>query len=133
MKYLLDTNICIYIIRKREPKIFERLRTEQIDSIALSSITIAEMEYGICKSNNQIRNRIGYMEFIMPFSILSFDDKAAAVYGQIRADLERKGTIIGGVDLLIGAHAKSLGLTLVTNNEREFQRIDGLKIENWTK
>jgi tRNA(fMet)-specific endonuclease VapC len=101
------------------------------DDIAISAITVAELQYGANRSQHADRNRIALLEFLVPFSIIDFDQSAAAVYGSIRASLEAKGTPIGLMDLLLAAQALSEKLVLVTNNEKEFRRVDGLKIENW--
>lgn len=132
MKYMLDTNICVYIIKKIPPQVFEKFETYGKDDICISSITLAELEYGICKSIFSQRNRTAVTIFVSNLKILPFDEVAATEYGEIRATLERRGTPIGGNDFLIAAHARSLGLPLVTNNIREFERVDGLQVENWT-
>ena len=131
MKYLLDTNICIYIIKQKPPIVLERLQKSEVNEIGISVITLAELEYGVAKSSFPERNKLALVQFLAPFEILPFSETAAAVYGRIRSDLEKSGQIIGPYDLLIGAQALSEKLTLVTNNEREFQRIPGLTIENW--
>lgn len=131
MKYLLDTNICIYIIKQKPSIVLERLQKVKINEIGISIITLAELEYGVAKSDFPERNKLALIKFLAPFEILSFSETAAAIYGRIRSDLEKKGQIIGPYDLLIGAHALAENLTLVTNNQREFQRIPGLMIENW--
>jgi tRNA(fMet)-specific endonuclease VapC len=133
MEYLLDTNICIYIIKKKPIKVFEKFRDLSFGSIGISSITLAELQYGIMKSSNPEKNQEALDKFLTPLEILDFDYNATIVYGMIRAELEKKGTPIGPLDTLIASHAKSLDLILVTNNEKEFNRINGLKIENWTK
>ncbi|MEI8201463.1 MAG: type II toxin-antitoxin system VapC family toxin [Bacteroidota bacterium] len=133
MEYLLDTNICIYIIKKRPVQVFDKFRSLSIGDIGISSITLAELQFGIMKSSNPIKNQEALDEFLTPLEILSFDYNATIEYGIIRAELEKKGTPIGPLDTLIAAHAKSLDLTLITNNEKEFERIVGLRIENWTK
>ena len=132
MKYLLDTNTCIYVINRKPPSAVARIRSKQPEDIAVSTITIAELGYGVHRSRKTDQNRIALLEFLVPLTILDFDQGAAAVYGSIRASLESKGTPIGPMDLLIAAQAMSQGLILVTNNEREFSRVDGLEIENWT-
>lgn len=133
MDYLLDTNICIYIIKKKPEQVFARLKTLEPGSVAISSITLAELQYGIAKSSNPDKNQAALDMFLTPIEILDFDSAATLEYGNIRAGLEKKGTPIGALDLLIADHAKSKDLVLVTNNEREFDRIPGLKVENWTK
>ena len=132
MKYLLDTNTCIYVINKKPPSAVARIRSKQAEEIAVSTVTIAELEYGVYRSRKTDQNRIALLEFLVPLIILDFDQGAAAVYGSIRACLESRGTPIGPMDLLIAAQAMSQGLILVTNNEREFGRVDGLDLENWT-
>ena len=131
MIYLLDTNICIYIINKKPPAVVKRIQSKQLEQIAISSITIAELEYGIVRSRYPDRNRIALLEFLFPFMILDFDQMASVVYGWIRSFLESKGKPIGPMDLLLAAQAKSRNMILVTNNEKEFNRIDGLQTENW--
>jgi tRNA(fMet)-specific endonuclease VapC len=133
MEYLLDTNICIYIIKRKPAIVFERLRKIAFDSIAISSISVAELEYGVRKSFQPEKNNVALKDFLTPLTIVDFGYAATVEYGIIRSRLEIKGTPIGPMDLLIAAHAKSLDLTLVTNNESEFNRIDGLRVENWTK
>lgn len=132
-RYLLDTNICIYLINKRPESLVLRLKKSMKAGIGLSSITLSELEYGVQKSQRPQENAVNLMRFLLPFEILSYDDKAAEAYGIIRADLERQGRVIGNLDMLIAAHAKSLDTTLVTNNEKEFRRIPGLCVENWTR
>lgn len=131
MKYLLDTNVCIYIIKKKPSQVFEKLETLQINDIGISAITLAELEYGISKSTFPEKNKIALIKFLAPLEILPFTEKAAEIYGKIRSYLEKTGSIIGTLDLFIGAHAKSENLVLVTNNVTEFSRIPNLKIENW--
>jgi tRNA(fMet)-specific endonuclease VapC len=132
VKYLLDTNTCIYVINRKPPLAVARIRSKQVEDIAVSTVTIAELEYGVHRSRRTDQNRIALLLFLVPLTILAFDQGAAAVYGSIRASLESRGTPIGPMDLLIAAQAISQGLILVTNNEREFSRVDGLEIENWT-
>jgi len=131
VRYLLDTNICIYIIKKRPTEVLERLVSLDPEEVGVSSITVAELEYGVAKSSRPRQNREALLNFLAPLQILAFDDQAAQHYGKIRAYLERKGQTIGAMDLLIAAHARSLSLTLVTNNEKEFSRVPGLTVENW--
>ena len=131
MNYLLDTNICIYVINKKPPSVIKRIQTKQPEQIAISAITVAELEYGVWRSRYPDRNRIALLEFLVPFAILDFDQRASAVYGWIRSTLESRGRPIGPMDLLLAAQAKSRNLILVTNNEKEFSRIDGLRTENW--
>jgi tRNA(fMet)-specific endonuclease VapC len=133
MEYLLDTNICIYIIKRKPSIVLKRFKEFPLGSIGISSITLAELQFGIQKSSNPERNLEALNQFIIPLEIIDFDFNATIEYGIIRAGLEKRGTPIGPLDTLIGAHAKSLDLTLVTNNEKEFVRIPNLKIENWVK
>lgn len=133
MEYLLDTNICIYIIKNRPIIVFDKFKSLLIGSIGISTITLAELQFGIMKSSNPQKNQEALDKFLTPLEIIDFDSKATIDYGIIRANLEKKGTPIGSLDTLIAAHAKSLDLTLITNNEKEFERIPGLKIDNWTK
>lgn len=133
MEYLLDTNICIYIIKKRPASVLKKFESLSLGDVAISSITLAELYYGIMKSSNPRKNQEALDKFLIPLEILDFDYAATIEYGKIRADLKKKGTPIGPLDTLIASHAKSLNLTLVTNNEKEFERIPDLKIENWSK
>ena len=133
MKYLFDTNICIYVINKKFEYLIDRIEEYGIENIGISSITIAELEYGIAKSSSPHKeeNRVALMEFLLPFKFIDFNQNDAYAYGRIRHDLQSKGRIIGNMDILIGAQAVSRGLILVTNNEKEFKRIETLKIANW--
>lgn len=131
--YLLDTNICIYIIKKKPVDVLKTLKTKSKKDIYVSSITIAELEYGVAKSHFPEKNKIALIEFLSIFNILPFDDTDAVEFGMIKTDLEKKGKIIGPMDLLIAGQAKSKKLILVTNNIKEFERVEGLKIENWVK
>ncbi|MBU1901405.1 type II toxin-antitoxin system VapC family toxin [Patescibacteria group bacterium] len=130
-KYLLDTNICIYIIKEKPYTVIKQLKSKNISDIAISSITLAELEYGVEHSSKQLQNRIALSQFLAPIDVISFDGMSAYEYGRIRNDLQKKGSIIGPLDLFIAAHAVSLNRILVSNNIKEFQRVDGLKIENW--
>jgi tRNA(fMet)-specific endonuclease VapC len=129
--YLLDTNICIYIIKKKPPAVLKRLKSRLKKEIFVSSITVAELEYGVSKSAFPERNKLALIGFLSAFSILDFNDRDAVEYGEIRTELERKGMIIGPMDLLIAAQARAGKLVLVTNNVREFERVEGLGLENW--
>jgi tRNA(fMet)-specific endonuclease VapC len=131
VKYLLDTNTCIYIINKKPPSAISRIQSKQPEEVAISTVTVAELEYGVHRSQRIDQNRIALLEFLVPLTILDFDQGAAAVYGSIRASLESRGTPIGPLDLMIAAAAMSQGLILVTNNEKEFSRVEGLQLENW--
>jgi tRNA(fMet)-specific endonuclease VapC len=131
--YMLDTNICIYIIKKKPDQVIERLRYTSISEVGVSSITLSELEYGAAKSSKPKQNKLAILEFLAPFEILPYDDRAAQEYGIVRSYLEKQGTPIGSMDMLIAAHALSLNSTLVADNETHFRRIPTLKIENWTK
>lgn len=131
MKYMLDTNICIGLIRQKPQKLIRRLTRCEPGEVGVSSITIAELAFGANKSNRVEQNLTALEQFLLPIEIADFDQQASAAYGAIRAYLEREGKIIGSMDMLIGAHALSLGVTLITNNVDEFQRIPKLKVEDW--
>ena len=133
MRYMLDTNICIYTIKHKPPKVIQRFLSHDPSELCISSITYAELMHGIEKSMAVERNRIAITMFLSPISILDFDTYAAEEYGKIRADLKRKGTPIDPMDMLIAAHAKAEDLILVTNNTREFERVENLEVEDWTK
>ena len=130
-RYLLDPNVCVELLRGRVPALFARLRSFEIDEISISSITLAELQYGVAKSARPARHAELLAQFCAPLAILPFDNIAAETYGRARAELERAGMSIGPLDTLIAAHALSLGLTLVTNTEREIRRVAGLPVENW--
>jgi len=133
--FLLDTNICIFIIKKKYEKALKNLRKNINKGLYISSITLAELEFGIENANPEYntRNRIALMEFLTIFRIMDFGEKASKEYGKIKKDLKDRNCLIGSLDMLIGAHAKSLEMTLVTNNTKEFERINNLKVEDWTK
>jgi tRNA(fMet)-specific endonuclease VapC len=133
MQYLLDTNICIYLIKQKPPKVLARFQNLALSDIVISSITVAELEYGVFKSQQQEKNRNALMQFLVPLEIVGFDQNAATIYGSIRSELETRGLVIGSMDMLIAAHAVSLGVTLVSNNVREFSRIANLSLENWAE
>ena len=130
MKYMLDTNICIYA-QKQAQNVLKHIKDNWQDGIVISTITLAELQYGVEASVNREKNAISLMKFLSIVGVLPFDDYAAAEYGKIRADLRQKGTPIGTMDMLIAAHAKAEGLIVVTNNTREFERVEGIKLENW--
>jgi tRNA(fMet)-specific endonuclease VapC len=132
MKLLLDTNICIYIIKQQPVTVLERFLEYQIGDIGISSITLSELRYGVAKSTHREKNAKALDEFIIPLELVTYDESAAHVYGDIRAALEKAVTPIGSMDMLIAAHAVSLGIPLVTNNTREFLRVPSLKIIDWT-
>lgn len=130
-RYLLDTSICIELIRGRNAATLTRLRRRRVGTVAISPITLAELQYGVARSTDPARNAIALAHFCAPLELPPFDDVAATAYGRIRANLERQGTPIGPLDTLIAAHALALDVTLVTANEREFRRIPELAVENW--
>jgi len=129
--YLLDTNICIYIINNHPKHVVERIKTLEPYQVKLSSISLAELEYGVSKSKHRERNRQALVRFASAFDIIEFNDNDAEVYGLIRAELEKKGQIIGPYDMQIAAQTISRDLILVTNNISEFSRISNIKLENW--
>ncbi len=133
MKFLLDPNICIYIIKQKPAKVLEKFQRLNPSDVGISSITLAELEYGIVKSQQSEKNRMALNQFLISLEIVKFDEKASNIYGVVRAELERKGLVIGAMDMLIAAHAISLDLILVTNNVKEFSRIPNLRLENWAK
>ncbi len=128
---MLDTNICIYIIKNKPISVREKLKEHNIGDIAISSITVSELYYGVYKSQFVDKNLLALEHFLKPFNILEFDTKASINYGKIRASLEQSGNVIGGLDMLIAAHALSFDMTLITNNTKEFERVDRLRINNW--
>lgn len=132
MKYMLDTNICIFTIKK-DMNVLSKLKNIDFKEICISSITLSELEYGAAKSMYYEKNKKALQDFIYYFSVLPFDSDAAYEYGKIRAALEKKGSPIGCMDMLIASYAKSQNLTLVTNNTREFSKINHLKLEDWKK
>jgi tRNA(fMet)-specific endonuclease VapC len=128
--YLLDTNICVYVIRKRPESVYHRLSTIGERGVAISVVTAFELEVGALRSQGK-RYSEAVRLFIAELSVLPLEDSARAAYGQLRTRLERRGEVIGAYDMLIAAHALVLNATLVTNNEKEFKRVKGLKVENW--
>ena len=133
MIYMLDTNICIYAMKNRPEKVLRRLKEELDNGVCISSITLAELEYGMKHSSDPAKNEQALLRFLVPFSVLAFGPAAASEYGEIRAYLQSKGTPIGPLDMLIAGHARSENMVLVTNNVREFERVPGLKLENWAE
>lgn len=133
MRYMLDTNICIYVIKHKPESVFRKLKKIKPEDVCISSITYAELAYGVEKSVQPERNRLALSMMLSSIEIVAFDDAAADEYGEIRAGLERKGTPIESLDMLIAAHARSLGCTLVTNNTKEFCSVEGLEVVNWVK
>jgi len=131
MKYMLDTDTCITLIRQRSPHLLDKVTSFAAGEIGLSSITVAELQYGVERSQYRDQNRSALTRFLLPFDLADFDSAAAQVYGGVRAELEAGGTPIGALDTLIAAHARSLQVTLVTHNLGEFQRVKGLAAESW--
>jgi tRNA(fMet)-specific endonuclease VapC len=128
---MLDTNICIYLIKNKPTEVKKKFDMFEVGEICISSISVSELYYGVHKSQMVERNLQALALFLAPLNIVDYDEKAAIVYGKIRSDLEVNGKVIGSLDMLIAAHAESIGVTLVTNNTKEFERVDGLKLENW--
>lgn len=133
MKYMLDTNICIYTIKHKPPEVIKNFLRHNPDEMCISSITYAELMHGVEKSQSVERNRMAITLFLSAITILPFNQYAAEEYGKVRAELERKGTPIGSMDMLIAGHARAEELVLVTNNTREFFRVENLEVEDWTK
>ena len=130
LKYMLDTNICIYVIKRKPLEAMEAFNLH-VGQLCISSITLAELLHGAAKSAKSEHNLRVVEDFVSRLDVLDYGDKAASHYGDVRADLERKGTPIGVNDLHIAGHARSEALIIVTNNEKEFVRVDGLRVENW--
>ena len=130
IRYLLDTNICIYVINDRPPAVLARFMANEVDGLGISAITASELYWGVFKSGS-IRNRTTLEKFLSPLTILDYDLAAAQHYGELRAFLEKQGTPIDPLDQQIAAHALALGITLVSNNVREFEKVPGLRLENW--
>ena len=132
MKYMLDTNICIYTIKHKPDTVIQNFLLHDPEEMCISAVTYAELMHGVEKSSAADKNRIALSLFLSPLTILDFSVRAAEEYGKIRAELERRGTPIGPMDLLIAGHARAERLVLVTNNTKEFLRVEGLAAENWT-
>ena len=133
MKYLIDTNICIYIMNNRPTDVIQKFKQYNPGEIGISTITVSELQYGVAKSTHRKENQLRLDEFLAPLEILTYNEIAARTYGDIRFQLEKCGKPIGPLDLLIAAHALSQDLIIVTHNVEEFKRIKNLKVENWTK
>ncbi len=130
--YLLDTNICIFAIKKRPEIVLKNLKEKISDGIFISSLTVAELEFGVENSQKIERNRIALLKFLSIFNILNFDDADAIDYGRLKTDLRKQGKIIGSIDMLLAAQALNKEFIFVTNNVKEFERVKGLKIEDWS-
>lgn len=130
VRYLLDTNICIYVINTRPLAVLAQFLAHEMDGLGISVITASELYWGVSKSGS-VRNQTALDKFLSPLTVINYDQSAARKYGELRAYLDKQGTPIGPLDMQIAAHALALGVTLVTNNVREFERVPGLKVENW--
>jgi len=128
---MLDTNVCIYIIKNKPKSVKERFREFEIGELCISTITVSELMYGAYKSEHTEKNLKAIESFLLPFEIVDYDFKASMEYGKIRAYLEKKGRVIGNMDMQIAGHAFALDLVLVTNNTKEFERVEGLALDNW--
>jgi tRNA(fMet)-specific endonuclease VapC len=131
MKYMVDTNICIYIMNHYPAKVVNNFKRFELGDIGISTISVSELQYGVSKSAHREKNQTRLQEFLAPLEICAYDETAASAYGDIRRYLERIGKLIGPLDMLIAAHALGHDWTLITNNETEFKRVKELKIENW--
>jgi tRNA(fMet)-specific endonuclease VapC len=131
MKYLLDTNTCIYLIKKRPAHMADHFKRLRIGDVGISAVTLSELAYGVANSLHLEQNELALQEFIAPLEIAAYPPEAAMTYGHLRADLKKKGKLMGPLDMLIAAHALYLGIVLVTNNVSEFSRVKHLLIENW--
>jgi len=132
VKYLLDTNVCVFVIRRKPASVLARLEGHSADDIGISTVTLAELRYGADKSQRPAQNHAALDAFLVPLQVIDFDAAAAECYGRVRAELERRGTPIGPLDTMIAAHSLCLALPLVTNNTAEFSRVPGLQLEDWT-
>ncbi len=133
MLFMLDTNICIFLIKRRSDELIHRMRVFRTGEIGVSVVTVAELQYGVSKSEHQERNQSALEAFLLPLDTADFSFDVTVTYGHIRAELERNGQPMGPLDTMIAAHAVSLDVPLVTNNTREFERVKGLRVEDWTK
>jgi tRNA(fMet)-specific endonuclease VapC len=130
--YLLDTNICIFLIKKKNQQLIEKLKKNYNKGIFISSLTLAELEFGVENSDHKEKNRISLIEFLTIFEILNFEQKDTQAFGIIKSDLRKSGKMIGAMDALLAAQSISRNLIFVTNNTKEFERIKNLSIEDWT-
>ena len=131
MKLMLDTNICVALIKSKPAQILRQLLPHRVGDVGISWVTLAELEFGVANSQQVEKNRAALDEFILPLEIAYPNDNTARAYGHLRAYLQKKGTPIGSLDTIIGAHALALGVTLVTNKVREFSRVPGLPVIDW--
>ena len=132
MKYLIDTNICIFIINQRPAEVRQRLEKLEIGDVGVSAVTVSELQYGVAKSRDRERNQAALDKFLLPLEVLPYEDSAARRYGYLRRHLEKQGTPIGPLDLMIAAHALAINTIVVTNNTAEFERVPDLPVEDWT-
>ncbi|EOQ96618.1 PIN domain protein [Leptospira wolbachii serovar Codice str. CDC] len=130
--FLLDTNICIFLIKKKNQLLLDKLKRNHNKGISISSLTLAELEFGVENSAHKEKNRLSLIEFLTIFEILPFEQKDTEAFGKIKADLKKSGKIIGSIDALLAAQAISRNLIFVTNNTKEFERVKNLRIEDWT-
>ena len=131
MKWMLDTDTCIALIKRRDAAVLRRLQGKSVGQVGISSVTLSELAYGVARSSRPRQNHEALQEFLMPLEVASFDEAAALARGRVRAELESRGRPIGPMDTLIAAHALSLDVTIVTHNLREFSRIASLRVEDW--
>jgi len=128
---MLDTNICIYLIKNRPIELKKKFNEYEVGDICISSVAVSELYFGVEKSQMIEKNRRALALFLASLNIINYDEKSAIEYGKTRAKLEQKGQVIGSLDMFIAAHAKSMDITLVTNNTKEFDRVEGLVVQNW--
>jgi tRNA(fMet)-specific endonuclease VapC len=133
VKYLLDTNICVFVIRGKSPLVLHRFRQQIPDELGVSTVTLAELRYGADKSHDPVKNHSALDAFLAPIQIVVFDAECADYYGKVRSNLERRGVPIGPLDTMMAAHSLRLQIPLVTNNTGEFSRVPGLILEDWSK
>ncbi|MDD5556426.1 MAG: type II toxin-antitoxin system VapC family toxin [bacterium] len=133
MKYMLDTDMCVLLIRERPECVLRRLRRTSVSDLCISAITLSELEYGVSRSSRPKQNTMALAAFLAPLQVAPYDDMAAREYGSLRAFLERRGTPIGSLDMLIAAHARALDCALVTHNEGEFSRVPQLRLRDWSR
>ncbi|MGC9311535.1 MAG: type II toxin-antitoxin system tRNA(fMet)-specific endonuclease VapC [Sediminispirochaetaceae bacterium] len=131
--YLIDTNMCIYAIKRKPEKVFDAIKKKSKDGLFVSSLTVAELEFGVQNSERKAKNRLALLKFLSLFNILNFAESDAIEFGRIKVQLRRKGSVVGTVDMLLAAQAISKEMIFVTNNVKEFNRIEGLRIEDWSK
>jgi tRNA(fMet)-specific endonuclease VapC len=133
MRYLLDTNICIFLINRHPSVVHQRFEDVPVGEIAVSAVTVSELRYGVEKSTKREQNLHALRKFLLPLIVLPYDGTVSEQYGALRVHLERHGTLIGSMDMMIAAHALACGLVMVTNNTGEFRRVPGLRVEDWSQ